>query len=231
MRRLLDLGKRGYCRSIESGAIGCELRSVTRAIPALLQRIPVHDAAEMRAAGGMQMQLSYLVPACSDLLQSATHQATLPRPQPLDGSDFVHRKVLREIFQRRDVLADVLTAVLVDLTCRRIDILPCTGADRDQVRDQDAGDEAVSDALSGIATDDEACSSSGDRPMKPTKSTGSSTCPDQRWVIAPMSGKRSRAQCSSAAKRSSPSSASPALWSSPPMITRTSSVESGCRRT
>src|SRR5215211_5435823 len=123
MRRLLDLGKRGYCRPIERGVIRCELRSVTGAIPALLQRVPVHDAAEMRAAGGMQMQLSLLVPACSDLLQSATHQATLPRPQPIDGSDFVRRKVLREIFQWRDVLADVLTEVLLDLPCRRIDIL------------------------------------------------------------------------------------------------------------
>src|SRR5215218_5811551 len=84
LRRLPDLGKRGYGRPIERGAMGCELRSVTRAIPALLQRVPVHDAAEMRATGGMQMQLSFLVPACGDLLQSATHQATLPRPQPLD---------------------------------------------------------------------------------------------------------------------------------------------------
>src|SRR5215218_3229069 len=155
MRRLLDLGKRGYCRPIERGAIRCELRSVTRAIPALLQRVPVHDAAEMRAAGGMQMQLSLPVPACSDLLQSATHQTTLTGPQPLDGSDFVRGKVLCEIFQRRDVLADVLAEVLLDLPCRRIDIFPSAGADRDQVRDQDAGDEAVGDALSGIAADNE----------------------------------------------------------------------------
>src|SRR4051812_15755778 len=62
VRRLLDLGKRRYCRPIESRAIGCELGSVTRAIPALLERIPVHDAAEMRAAGGVQMQLFFLVP-------------------------------------------------------------------------------------------------------------------------------------------------------------------------
>src|SRR4051812_20121799 len=85
MRRLLDLSKRGYCRPIKRGAIRCELRSVTRAIPALLQRVPVHDAAEMSAAGGMQMQLSFPVPACGVLLQSATHQTTLTGPQPLDG--------------------------------------------------------------------------------------------------------------------------------------------------
>src|SRR3954452_21196838 len=85
MRRLLNLGKRRYCRPIKRGAIRCELRSVTRAIPALLQRVPVDDAAEMSAAGGMQMQLSFPVPACGDLLQSATHQTTLTGPQPLDG--------------------------------------------------------------------------------------------------------------------------------------------------
>lgn len=37
VRRLLEVCKRGYCRSIERGAIGRKLRSMTRAIPALLQ--------------------------------------------------------------------------------------------------------------------------------------------------------------------------------------------------
>src|SRR4051794_38630384 len=59
--QLLDVGKRRYRGPIERGTIGCELRSVARAIPALLQRVPVHDAAQMRATGRMQMQLSFLV--------------------------------------------------------------------------------------------------------------------------------------------------------------------------
>ena len=74
----------------------------------------MHDAAEMRAAGRMQMQLAFQVPARGDLLQSASHQAALSRPQTFDGGDLVGREVLREIIQRGDVLADVLTEVLVN---------------------------------------------------------------------------------------------------------------------
>ena len=65
--RSLDASKRRYGRSIECGAIGRELRSVTWTIPALLQRIPMYDAAEVSAARRMQMQRAILVAAGGNL--------------------------------------------------------------------------------------------------------------------------------------------------------------------
>src|SRR5438067_232270 len=65
--RSLDASKRRYGRSIECGAIGPELRSVTWTIPALLQRIPMHDAAEVGAARRMQMQRAVLIAAGGNL--------------------------------------------------------------------------------------------------------------------------------------------------------------------
>src|SRR5262245_42637228 len=103
----------------------------------------------------MQVQLSVPVLAGGDLFQSAADETTLARPEPVNGCEFVSRKVFREIFECSDVLADELTDVALDLSRRRIDLLPGARPGRDQIRDQDARHQTICDALSGIATDHE----------------------------------------------------------------------------
>jgi hypothetical protein len=76
-----------------------------------------------------------------------------------DGCDFAGCQVLSEILQGTDgladELADELADVLLDFSRRRVYLFPRVRSRRDQVRNQNAGDQPVRDALSGIAADEE----------------------------------------------------------------------------
>lgn len=89
--RPLDAGKGRNGWSVEGGPIGGELRAVAGAVPALLQGIPVHHAAEMSATCGMQMQRAPAVPASRYLLKPAADEASFSLPEPFDGCDFAGR--------------------------------------------------------------------------------------------------------------------------------------------
>src|SRR5712675_917451 len=75
----------------------------------------------------------------------------MARLQICGGIELARRDVLREVLHGRDVLRDEILDGGCSLARGIIEFLPGTAAVRDQIRDQEAGDDAVRYALSGIA--------------------------------------------------------------------------------
>src|SRR5688500_11300832 len=73
----VELFERRDGRGVERGAVNIEMRAVARTVPAALQRIPMHVAAQMRARGGAFVQLAVLIAIGSDLVQAIAHDCAL----------------------------------------------------------------------------------------------------------------------------------------------------------
>src|SRR6187455_1580060 len=86
--------------------VGPKARTVTRAIPGLLERIPADDASQVGADGGALMKGTSGVTENGDLLQSPSQDGTVTRGNLRDVRHFTRRHqvgVLRrdiEIFAR-----------------------------------------------------------------------------------------------------------------------------------
>src|SRR4051812_25743422 len=70
---LIDRRKPDYSRTVDDVAVRIEARSVTRAIPAFLGMVPVHDAIEMRTDCRMLADSSAVISIHCDLSPAATY--------------------------------------------------------------------------------------------------------------------------------------------------------------
>ena len=121
------------------------------AIPALLGRVPVDVASQMRAHARPDVQRAVAVAACRQPLQAVDEDAALAGLQRLDGLELARQQVLCEILDRRHVLADVGADRLGGLARRIVDAFPRARARHDQVPEEQAGQGAVRDPLARIA--------------------------------------------------------------------------------
>jgi hypothetical protein len=71
---------------------------MARAIPALLRRIPVNDAAEVRARGGMRVDLPALVTADGELAQADPENTSFARIEIVGRLDFTRQQYSAKFF-------------------------------------------------------------------------------------------------------------------------------------
>src|SRR5690242_4656726 len=74
-------------------------------VPALLGRVPVHMAAEMRAGRGVDMQLATHVAADGEFSQSLAQDAAFSRAELVGAAQFAGGHILCEVLNRAQVLA------------------------------------------------------------------------------------------------------------------------------
>src|SRR5712675_1729725 len=108
-------------------------------------------AAEMGTYRGTLVQRAALVAVSRDLAEAFADDRALAGLELVNGRKFARRHILGEAFDRRDVLGDEVLDRRGGLAARRVELFPVGLAGLDQPRDQQAGDDAVSQALSGVA--------------------------------------------------------------------------------
>ena len=91
---------------VKHRAVWRELRAVAGAVPALLGRIPLHDAAQMRAYGGAAMQLAVEIAADRDLALALADDPTLAGTELGSRIQFGRQDVLGQVLDQRDVFAE-----------------------------------------------------------------------------------------------------------------------------
>src|ERR1044071_8219395 len=87
--------QRADSRRVDRLAADVEHRSVTRAIPAGLEAVPVQMAADMRASGGIEIQRALVVAIGGNLLQPTAHDCALSRLQLIKRCKLARCEILR----------------------------------------------------------------------------------------------------------------------------------------
>src|ERR671910_396104 len=78
--------ERAHRRALDDLAGGGEARAVAGAVPGALGGVPVHDAAEVRAARGQLVQRAVLVAIGGSLTESRADDTPLPRCDLVDAA-------------------------------------------------------------------------------------------------------------------------------------------------
>src|SRR4051812_25980879 len=108
----------------------------------------------MGAGRRMRVQLTLLVATRSNLLQAGTEQPSFSGLEAFDRSDLARREVLRKALEHGHVLAQELADVFGDHAGGIVGFGPWAIAINNEVGDQQRGNDAIGNALSGIASDD-----------------------------------------------------------------------------
>jgi hypothetical protein len=146
-----EVGERCPCGTIQGSAVRSKLRTMTRAVPTLLERIPLDDAAHMRAGGRVRMQTSLLVTADGYLFEPAAQQCALAGFEAFDIRDIGHREQFRQAAQHGHVLVQIFADAFRDGPRRIVGFCPRVIAIEDETRNRKRRDDAVGDSLTGIA--------------------------------------------------------------------------------
>src|SRR4051812_13062455 len=108
----------------------------------------------MGAGRRMRVQLTLLVATRSNLLQAGTEQPSFAGLEAFDRADLARREVLRKALEHGHVLAQELADVFGDHAGGIVSLCPRAIAINNEVADQQRGNDAIGNALSGIASDD-----------------------------------------------------------------------------
>src|SRR5436305_6364896 len=120
---------------------------MTRTVPTLLERIPVHNAAHMAANGGTHMQLPILIAAGCNLLEPAAIETAFTRAQLLDRGDLPAGEIFGHATQRRGVLAQEVAEILGYDATGDVGFLPSALAIDNQAGNHHRAKHAVGHAL------------------------------------------------------------------------------------
>src|SRR5215211_5835662 len=116
--------KRQDRRRVENRTVGCEMRPMARAVPALLERIPVNDAANMRAACGAHVELSFAIATYRQFGEAAAQNAALAAFTGSGGFELAGPDVFGEILHGGHVFLDEMAKCVHSLTAGVVKLLP-----------------------------------------------------------------------------------------------------------
>src|SRR5688572_2879320 len=100
------------------------MRSMAGAVPALLKGIPVNDAADMGAACGANVELSFPIAAYGQFGEAATQNATLAALAGAGGFELSGQDVFSEVFHGRNIFLDKMAKGVHGLAAGVVKLLP-----------------------------------------------------------------------------------------------------------
>src|SRR3954470_21999158 len=127
------------------------MRAVAGAVPALLERVPLHDAAGMGACGGALAGLAGFVAIDGELAQALAQDRAFAERDLLDRADLARRQLGSELGYGIDVLRDELLDGAAHGALRVVRRPVGHLASEDQPADDEARGNRVGKALPGIA--------------------------------------------------------------------------------
>ena len=119
--------------------------------PNMSRTVPVKMAADMAAAGGIEVQRALVVPVGRDLRKTLPYDRPVPALKFIQGGDFTRGDILCKALQRRGILRHEVFRRPERDAARRIELLPRMLLAQDQGGIQHCSSNAVREALSRIA--------------------------------------------------------------------------------
>ena len=123
------------------------MRPMAGAIPALLEGIPVNDAADMGAACGANVELSFPIAAYGQFGEAATQNATLAALAGAGGFELSGQDVFSEVLHGCHVFLDKLAKGVHGLAAGVVKLLPGVRTLENKIGDKHSGDCAMGEAL------------------------------------------------------------------------------------
>src|SRR3954451_11644738 len=127
------------------------MRAVAGTVPALLERVPLHDAAGMRACGRALAGLAGFVAIDGELAQALTQDRAFAEGDLLDRADLARRQLGGKLADRLGILGDELLDGAAHGALRVVRRPVGHLASEDQPADDEARGNRVGKALPGIA--------------------------------------------------------------------------------
>src|ERR1700709_1761076 len=103
MRSVANRFERRGSRRVEDTAVNVEMGAVTRAIPAALERIEMHRAADVGTGRRYLMDFAFVVAVGRDIRHAVADQSALSGPERVFGRVQRSPKMLGEAFDRRGI--------------------------------------------------------------------------------------------------------------------------------
>src|SRR5918994_5505063 len=100
------------------------MRSMAGAIPALLEGVPMNDAADMGAACGANVELSFPIAAYRQFGKAAPQNAALAALAGAGGFELARQDIFGEVLHGRHVFLDELPKGVYGLTAGVVKLYP-----------------------------------------------------------------------------------------------------------
>src|SRR5204862_6376595 len=125
------------------------------AVPGVLARVPLHDAAQMRTRGVALVQRAVRIAVYGELVEAPAHDGAAVARDLVDRLDVAAGQPIAVLRGHVEVFPDQLARGLDRHARGRIELLPRVLAGEDQVAKQHPGDGAVRQAHARIAGGDD----------------------------------------------------------------------------